>query len=73
LGDIIGAFKSLTTNAYIRGVNDHGWPTFPGRLWQRNYYERIVRDDHELAGIRTYIRDNPGRWGEDAENPAKLP
>ncbi len=73
LGRIIQAFKSLTTNVYIRGVNDHGWPPFPGRLWQRNYYERIVRDEDELAGIRTYIRDNPGRWDEDAENPAKLP
>ncbi|MBX0327210.1 transposase, partial [Oscillochloris sp. ZM17-4] len=48
LGGVIGAFKSLTTHAYIQGVETQGWPPFPGRLWQRNYYERIVRDEAAL-------------------------
>jgi len=69
LGRIIQAFKSLTTNAYIHGVNTAGWPPFPGRLWQRNYYERIIRDDDELHNIRQYIRDNPRRWETDHELP----
>lgn len=69
LGDLIGAFKSLTTNAYIRGVRERGWPPFDGRLWQRNYYEHIIRDERELNATRRYIRDNPARWSEDAENP----
>jgi REP element-mobilizing transposase RayT len=72
LGRIIQAFKSLTTNAYIRGVNQHGWPTFPGLLWQRNYYERVIRDEEELTATRAYIRDNPAWWGEDAENPERI-
>ena len=61
LGDVIGAFKSLTTNAYIRGVRHHGWPPFDRRLWQRNYYERVIRNEAELAQIRAYIRANPCR------------
>lgn len=62
-------FKTMTTNAYIRGVKDHNWPPFPGRLWQRNYYERIIRDEDELTAIREYIINNPARWAEDKENP----
>jgi len=65
--DIIQAFKSMTTNAYIRGVKQSDWSPFPGRLWQRNYYERIVRNEAELAAIREYIAANPANWAEDEE------
>lgn len=65
LGDVVGSFKSLTTNAYIRGVKAQGWPPFDRRLWQRNYWERIVRTDRELANVRRYIADNPLRWHLD--------
>lgn len=73
LYDVVHRFKSLTTARYRCGVNHHNWPPFPGRLWQRNYYERVIRDDEELAGIREYIRCNPIRWADDGENPAKSP
>ena len=69
LGDIVGAWKSLTTNSYIKGVQDSGWPHFPSRLWQRNYYERVVRTERELDAIREYIALNPMRWNQDSENP----
>ncbi|TWJ18394.1 transposase [Geobacter argillaceus] len=69
VGRIVQAFKSMTTNAYVHGVNEYGWPLFSGRLWQRNYYERVIRDDGELAGIREYIADNPAKWADDEENP----
>jgi hypothetical protein len=42
-------------------------------LWQRNYYERIIRNDDELARARRYIEDNPVQWHLDAENPANIP
>jgi REP element-mobilizing transposase RayT len=71
LGDVVGAFKSITTNAYIRGVEADNWPRFPGRLWQRNYYEHIVRNDDELRRIRQYVADNPAKWALDPENPAR--
>ncbi len=69
VGDIIGAFKSLTTNAYIDAVRENAWPPFVGRLWQRNYYERVIRDERELALARQYIADNPTNWPTDKENP----
>ncbi len=65
VGDIVGAFKSLTTNAYIAGVNNQNWMAFNGRLWQRNYYEHIIRDEHAYSNIAEYIRNNPQKWLDD--------
>ncbi len=70
LPTIVGWFKTMTTNAYMRGVRKHGWEPFSGRFWQRGYYERIIRDEDELARIGEYIEANPQRWEEDEENPA---
>lgn len=72
LGDVVGAFKSLTTDAYIHGVKTSGWPSFQGRLWQRNYYEHIIRNEATLEQIRQYIADNPARWAFDSENPSRI-
>jgi putative transposase len=58
-------FKTMTTNAYIQGVNKNNWPCFPGKLWQRNYWERIIRNDQELNNTREYIRNNPAQWALD--------
>ncbi len=71
LGDVVGAFKSLATIGYIGGVKANGWPEFRGRLWQRNYYEHIIRDEAALNRVRRYIDDNPVRWEFDDENPRK--
>ena len=43
LGDVVGAFKSLTTVEYARRVDEDRWEPFNGRLWQRNYYEHVIR------------------------------
>jgi REP element-mobilizing transposase RayT len=60
LGAIIGNLKSVVT----RKINDIRHT--PGeKVWQRNYYERIVRDERELARIRAYIVANPARWTVD--------
>ena len=69
LGNVIGAYKSLTTFEYTRSVKTHSWSPFNGRLWQRNYYEHIVRDEESLGRIRQYIIDNPAQWMFDQENP----
>ena len=68
---VVGAFKSLATTGYIGGVKANGWPEFRGRLWQRNYYERIIRDEDTLNRVRRYIDDNPARWEFDDENLQK--
>ncbi|HEV2289703.1 MAG TPA: transposase, partial [Candidatus Acidoferrales bacterium] len=53
LGQVIGAFKSLSTAAVNRALHR------TGSLWQRNYYEHIIRSGDELDAIRLYIAHNP--------------
>ena len=59
----------MTTNEYIRGARQHGWEPFPGKLWQRNYYERIICNEDELNRIRAYILNNQQQWDNDDNNP----
>jgi putative transposase len=42
------------------------------RLWQRNYYEHVVRGENELHRIREYIANNPLQWEMDRENPLRI-
>jgi putative transposase len=65
---IIQWFKTMTTNNYIEGVKEKGWKSFDRRLWQRNYYEHIIRNDGDLYEIRKYIIQNPLQWEIDREN-----
>ena len=65
LADVVHRFKTLTTKRYADGVKHHGWKPFPGRLWQRNYWEHIVRNERELHSIREYIVNNPAKWELD--------
>jgi REP element-mobilizing transposase RayT len=69
LGTIVQWYKTMTTNEYIRAVKENGWQPFHGRLWQRNYWEHIIRDDGDLARLRRYIETNPSRWIEDSLHP----
>jgi len=69
LPDVVHRFKTLTTNGYIRGVKQHDWKPFNGKLWQRNYFERVIRNERELHEMRTYITNNPLKWALDHENP----
>jgi len=65
VGRMIQAFKSITTHQYIYGVRQSGWAPFPGKLWQRNYWEHVIRNDSELNRIREYIQNNPAQWEYD--------
>ena len=60
-------FKTMTTNEYIRGVKSLGWRPFAGKLWQRDYYEHIIRNESEWDRIHRYIEANPVRWKADKE------
>jgi REP element-mobilizing transposase RayT len=57
-------FLSLTIE-YIRGVKNQDWQPFKGKLWQRNYYENIIRDEKSYQRISEYIINNPKNWQED--------
>ncbi len=64
-------FKTMTTNEYVHGVKEYGWLAFPGTLWQRSFYDHLVRDEKSLNRIREYIANNPLRWELDRENPRR--
>jgi putative transposase len=67
----LGAFVAGFKTASIKRINAiRRTPGLP--VWQRNYYDRVIRDERELFTIREYIRDNPLRWAEDRENPEAL-
>ena len=64
LGEIVRAFKAYSARRINARRNTPGCS-----VWQRNYHERIVRDEEELARIRRYIAENPAAWPSDPENP----
>ena len=64
LGDIIASFKSECVNEYLKFIRKKELD-ISGLLWQRNYYEHIIRNDKELEKYRNYIKDNSSRWSED--------
>lgn len=68
LGDIVHRFKTLTTKKYCDGVKQQGWVKFKKRVWQRNYWEHIIRNENELKRIANYIRNNPENWLNDKLN-----
>ncbi|NOY77192.1 MAG: transposase [Calditrichaeota bacterium] len=67
LPDVVQRFKTLTTKRYIDGVKQNNWPRFNGKLWQRNYWEHIIRNELELNRIRRYIIENPKKWNSDRD------
>ena len=69
LGALIQWFKTMSTNEYIRNVKTNNWPRFDGKLWQRNYWEHIIRDEKSYNRIAEYIINNPKKWGNDSINP----
>ena len=55
----------MTTNEYIRNVKLHSWKSFDRKLWQRSFYDHIIRNDEELIRIPDYIEKNPLLWKQD--------
>ncbi len=60
LGMVVGSFKSAVSRQ-LPEVKP---------LWQRGYYEHVIRNEHSLRQIREYIVNNPQQWALDRENPA---
>jgi putative transposase len=63
VGRLIGAFKTVSTKQINQIRNTPGIS-----VWQRNYYEHIIRDEQSLENIRNYITRNPAKWAEDENN-----
>jgi REP element-mobilizing transposase RayT len=67
LSELVRQFKTFSARR-INRLRDN--PCCP--VWQRNYYERVIRNEQELARARGYIANNPLKWALDKENPANL-
>ena len=63
IGSIVRGFKIGVTKWFRANTDLHS-------VWQRGYYEHIVRTEGELMAIREYVLGNPARWNEDENNPA---
>ena len=70
VSNVIQRFKTLTTTRYIEGVKTARWPSFHHKLWQRNFHDRIIRNETELNRTRSYIKNNPAQWESDDNNVA---
>ena len=64
LGSFIAGYKASVTSRAGRELNMTG-------IWQRNYYEHIIRNEEEHKRIYQYIESNPVQWSDDEENPAR--
>ena len=64
LGQIIAYFKYQSAKQINQNRNTPGLP-----VWQRNYYEHIIRDEKEMNHYREYIVNNPLKWAMDENNP----
>ena len=67
IGAVVGAYKSAVSKRINAARGTPG-----ARVWQRNYYDHVIRNEADLHRIRQYIVDNPARWAEDRENPLRV-
>lgn len=65
VGNMVGAYKSLVSNDCLEQFELKRPNEMMGKLWQRNYYEHIIRDEQSLQRIRDYIINNPSKWKDD--------
>lgn len=63
LGNMVGAFKSLVANQHLNLCKTQNM--IYEKLWQRNYYEHVIRDEDDYARIANYIENNPLNWNTD--------
>ena len=68
LPEIVRGFKTFSARRINRVTGRIGQP-----IWQRNYYEHVIRNEADLDSIREYIVGNPAKWREDPDNPRNVP
>jgi len=71
LGQMIGAFKSRCVTDYLKYIDENKVAEV-GRIWQRNDYEHVIRNEADMARTREYTLLNPDRWADDEENPDNI-
>ena len=64
LQDAMRYFKTMTTNEYIKGVKNNVLPPFDKKLWQKSYYDHVIRNQADYNETWEYIENNPVKWIE---------
>lgn len=64
ISDLVGEFKLRVVRSWRSGVRRRSWTPYHEHLWQKSYYDTIIRNDRHLQQTREYILGNPGRWIE---------
>lgn len=62
----------MTTNTYMKNAKQNHWKPFNKQLWQRSFYDHIIRNEIELEKIRHYIHYNASKWDIDRNNPGNI-
>ena len=62
IGRIVGAYKSLVVHYCMKYIDENNTGITMGKMWQRNFYEHIIRDERSYERISRYIKNNPGKW-----------
>ena len=65
LQNIMNWFKTMTTNEYIQNVKKGLYPPFKKSIWQRGYYEHIIRSENDMSEVCNYIKTNPQKWANE--------
>ncbi len=68
LQDIVGWFKTMTTNEYFKNIKEKLYLPTNTKLWQRGYYEHVIRNEEDYENICKYIEENPLKWEIDKYN-----
>mgnify|MGYP000924348807 FL=1 len=71
ISQIIRSFKSRSTLEYIRYIKENNL-NVSGKIWQRSFYDQIIRNNRSLNAIKEYIQNNPINWENDIENLINL-
>jgi len=65
ISEYVQRFKTLTTKYYIDGVRNGLYPPFNKKLWEKSFYDHIIRDETDFLNHWQYIDQNPLKWLED--------
>lgn len=71
ISNIVGGFKSISAVEYLKFIKQKNL-NISGKIWQRSFYDHIIRDDESLNKIREYIHNNPYTWENDENNLFRL-
>ena len=67
ISQIIRSFKSKSALEYVKYINDNNL-NISGKIWQRSFYDHVIRNKQSLNAIREYISNNPLKWDDDENN-----